>query len=126
MLGSLFLGFNREVSENLVPSRFKGRRCVLVSRVLPMGYANSVATAQHIHRNAVRLGSDNAEPALGGEGEMRKDRAMSNASTEFISTTLTRLRGHGRSCQRYSHFHRESFTFSLLFKGLHNDPYFIE
>ena len=44
-----------------------------------MGYANSVAIAQHIHRNVVRWNSDNVEPALGGEGEMRKDRAMSNA-----------------------------------------------
>ena len=78
-----FLGFNREVSEDLVPSRFQGRKCVLVSRVLPMGYANSVAIAQHIHRNVVRWSAGNMNPPIGGEGELRKDKGMSTSGSLY-------------------------------------------
>ena len=49
-----FLGFNKEVGEALVPRQWKGKRCVLVSKVLPMGFVNSVSIAQHIHRNVVK------------------------------------------------------------------------
>ena len=74
-----FLGFNRDVPSTLVPERFAGRWCVLVSRVLPMGFANSVAIAQHIHRNVVRWSAEGMSPPIGGEGELRKDMAISAA-----------------------------------------------
>ena len=72
-----YLGFNKEVPPDLVPQQYGGRACVLVARVLPMGFLNSVSIAQHVHRNVVKW----AEMAgIGGEHEMRKDRAMSSGS----------------------------------------------
>ena len=78
-----FLGFNREVSPSLVPPHLQGRKCVLVSRVLPMGFANSVSIAQHIHRNIVRWSAMKVEAPIGGEGELRKDRGMSSAASLY-------------------------------------------
>ena len=78
-----FMGFNRVVPENLVPSRYKGRKCVLVSRVLPMGFLNSVSIAQHIHRNIVRWSAGSVDPPIGGEGEMRKDKGSSSAASLY-------------------------------------------
>ena len=46
-----FLGFNKLVPEDLVPSSLTGRKCVLAAKVLPMGFLNSVSIAQHVHRN---------------------------------------------------------------------------
>ena len=72
-----FLGFNKVVPLDLVPPKFKGKECVLVARVLPMGFLNSVSIAQHVHRNVVKW----AEMAgVGGENEMRKDRPLSSGS----------------------------------------------
>ena len=78
-----FMGFNRDVPEHLVPDCYKGRRCVLVSRVLPMGFLNSVSIAQHVHRNIVRWSATAVEPPVGGEGELRKDKGMSSAPSLF-------------------------------------------
>ena len=78
-----YLGFNKEVSAHLVPPEFAGEKCVLVSRVLPMGFQNSVSIAQHVHRNVVRWSAMNMCPSIGGEGEMRKDRGPSSASSQF-------------------------------------------
>ena len=78
-----YLGFNREVDSSLVPLKFRGKRCVLVSRVLPMGFVNSVSIAQHIHRNVVRWSAAHQDVAVGGQCEMRKDKAISSSSTLF-------------------------------------------
>ena len=48
-----FMGFAREVPPHLCPREWQGGPCHLVSRVLPMGFLNSVGLAQHIHRNVV-------------------------------------------------------------------------
>ena len=78
-----FMGFSKEVSEHVKPIQYKGQPCVLVSRVLPMGYANSVAIAQHIHRNIVRWSATSLQPPMGGEGELRKDKGFSSSSSLF-------------------------------------------
>ena len=78
-----FLGFNREVEEDLIPKQWKGKRCVLVSRVLPMGFINSVSIAQHIHRNVVKWSQQSCPHGLGAETEMRRDRVGSSSSSLF-------------------------------------------
>lgn len=72
-----YLGFNREVPEDLLPHSMKGRRCVLVSNVLPMGFLNSVGIAQHIHRNVIKSAWGKSSNLPVGEAEVRKDRAVS-------------------------------------------------
>ena len=49
-----FLAFGKPVPQELLGDDFGGERGFLVSRVFPMGFINSVAIAQHIHRNVVR------------------------------------------------------------------------
>ena len=78
-----FMGFNKEVPDEIVPPALKGRRCVLVSRVLPMGFLNSVSIAQHIHRNIVRWSGQGSDPPIGAEGELRKDCGMSSSSSLY-------------------------------------------
>ena len=78
-----FMGFNRLVDESLIPAVHRGKECVLVSRVLPMGFVNSVSIAQHIHRNVVRWSSSRVPTPIGGEGEMRKDKGQSSSSELF-------------------------------------------
>ena len=53
-----YKGFNKPVPESLVPAELHGRACVLVSRVLPMGFLNSVSIAQRIHQNVVPVECD--------------------------------------------------------------------
>eukprot|EP00438_Fugacium_kawagutii_P013582 Skav223043 [mRNA] locus=scaffold1069:163813:168437:+ [translate_table: standard] len=74
-----YLGFNRRVPEELVPPEFQGRSCVLVSRVLPMGFANSVSIAQHVHRNVISWVGD--QPTFQPEGELRRDKPPSSSKT---------------------------------------------
>ena len=78
-----YLGFNRLVPSSVVPPRFCGRDCVLVSRVLPMGFVNSVSIAQHVHRNITRMSAMKCPSPVGGESELRKDKGMSSSSTLF-------------------------------------------
>ena len=68
-----FMGFARELPKHLVPAKWKNEACYLVSRVLPMGWANSVGLAQHIHRNVVRWSMEQ-EGLKGGEGELGRDK----------------------------------------------------
>ena len=77
-----FLGFNKHVPESLVPERWRDRPCVLTACVLPMGFVNSVSIAQHVHRNIVAWSQQTAG-GLGGEAEMRKDRASSQSKTQY-------------------------------------------
>ena len=75
-----YMGFNKIVPPELVPPELNGQTCVLVARVLPMGFLNSVSIAQHIHRNVVRWAAMAGSPPVGAEGELRKDRVMSSAA----------------------------------------------
>ena len=78
-----FMGFNRDVPDELVPTCWSGRRCVLVSRVLPMGFLNSVSIAQHVHRNVIRWSAAGMEPMIGGEGELRRDKGFSSSDSLY-------------------------------------------
>ena len=49
-----FLCFNRPCPPELIPESDRGQTYYLASRVLPMGFVNSVGIAQHVHRNVVR------------------------------------------------------------------------
>ena len=69
--GRGFLGFNKLVPPELVPPHFTGKECVLILRVLPTVFLNSVSIAQHVRRNVVNW----AEMAgVGPENEIKKDK----------------------------------------------------
>ena len=78
-----YMAFNRELSPDLVPEVYRGKTCYLASRVLPMGFANSVSIAQHVHRNVVRWSCMDTDPPIGGEGEIRKDRSFPSSPSKF-------------------------------------------
>ena len=84
---SKFLGFNKPVPRGALPENLRDESGVyyLVSRVLPMGFLNSVSLAQHVHRNLAQyskahLGSDEQAQAA-PERELRKDRAFPATDT---------------------------------------------
>eukprot|EP00435_Cladocopium_sp_Y103_P007936 s2109_g2.t1 len=78
-----FLGFNRDVPPELVPPVWKGKRCVLHARVLPMGFKNSVGIAQHVHRNVIRDALGRSGLPVGAEQEMRKDRPATSSKEAY-------------------------------------------
>lgn len=71
-----FLAFNKQVPDSVLPDRLKGREVYLGSKVLPMGFLNSVSLAQHVHRNLVKWSK--LPGSVGGtchpERELRKDK----------------------------------------------------
>ena len=72
-----FLAFNRAAPASLggnLPGRY-----FLCSRVLPMGFKNSVSLAQHVHRLVVQRGLIRSGLSLGGESEIRKDRTFTTS-----------------------------------------------
>ena len=75
-----FLCFNRTVPQDLCPG---GERCYLSALVLPMGFKNRVAIAQHVHRFIVRRALHLSDVPLHGENEIRKDKPLSNQKTLF-------------------------------------------
>lgn len=48
----------------------------LAARVLPMGFLNTVAIAQHIHRRISRIALHGIVPGVGPQNEVRKDRVF--------------------------------------------------
>ena len=78
-----YMGFNRLLDQQFVPKAFSGQPCVLVAKVLPMGFANSVAIAQHVHRNIIKWANMECTPAIGGEGEIRKDKSFPSCPSRF-------------------------------------------
>ena len=78
-----FLGFGKKVPVDLLPSHADGQDGFLCSRVLPMGFANSVAIAQHIHRNIIKKCLGSLRPLIGGEAEIRRDRVAPHGSDLF-------------------------------------------
>lgn len=45
-----YLCFNKPLPSYLVPPEFRGQVCYACSKVLPMGFLNSVGIAQHVDR----------------------------------------------------------------------------
>lgn len=78
-----FLAFGRPVPLPMGRSSSQGKKCYLVARVLPMGYVNSVAIAQHIHRNVVRQCMGSMKAPLGDQHELRRDRVGTSANPVF-------------------------------------------
>eukprot|EP00435_Cladocopium_sp_Y103_P022238 s2269_g5.t1 len=74
-----YLAFNKEVPQSCLPPDLQGREVYLASRVLPMGFLNSVSLAQHVHRN-LTLWSAGKDPNVDSinppEAEIRKDRSF--------------------------------------------------
>ena len=73
-----YLAFNKPVPDATLPAHLQGRTVYLASKVLPMGFLNSVSLAQHVHRNlALWSGQDDVEgeEVNKPELEIRKDRA---------------------------------------------------
>ena len=78
-----FMGFGKPLPRELLDDSFGDSKCFLVSRVLPMGWLNSVAIAQHIHRNVVRSSLGSLSPPVGGEAEICRDRLFSTCPKLF-------------------------------------------
>ena len=78
---SKFLAFNKLVPDEILPPSLKQQRVYLASRVLPMGFANSVSLAQHVHRNLAKWSNEQLDVDRSGlnvpEAELRKDREFS-------------------------------------------------
>lgn len=80
-----YLAFNKRIPDSVVPHGCQGHECYLSSRVLPMGYLNSVSIAQHVHRNLVmQLQSGRDGPGVNlPEQELRKDQPFSVADPRW-------------------------------------------
>ena len=78
-----YLSFGVPIPKEMNPSEFGDEEGFLCSRVLPMGYVNSVAIAQHVHRNVVRQRMGSLRPPLGGELELRRDKVFSQGDVLF-------------------------------------------
>ena len=78
-----YMGFAKEIPPELVPLKWRGEPCHLVSRVLPMGWLNSVGLAQHVHRNVVRWSMEANGSLRGGEQEIRRDKPSTVSKTSF-------------------------------------------
>eukprot|EP00438_Fugacium_kawagutii_P030021 Skav233810 [mRNA] locus=scaffold7867:43550:47330:- [translate_table: standard] len=78
-----YLAFNKVVPSHIAPASFGEQRVFLASLVLPMGFANSVSLAQHVHRNLVAWSSDPEQSINVPEAELRKDKPISVASTTW-------------------------------------------
>ena len=78
-----FMGFGREVPEKGLPEGYSGKGWHLVSRVLPMGFINSVAIAQHVHRRVIQQALGGEQKLAGRQQEIRRDRHQSTASHQY-------------------------------------------
>ena len=79
-----FLAFNKLVPDEVLPLHLRGKRVYVASRVLPMGFLNSVSLAQHVHRNlALTAGARyrDRECNAPDERELRKDRVFPQGDT---------------------------------------------
>ena len=72
-----YLAFNKVVPQDALPPSLKGRQMYIASRVLPMGFLNSVSLAQHVHRNLVQWSkTEQVREPNPPEAELRKDQAF--------------------------------------------------
>ena len=73
-----YLAFNKTVPDMALPEELQGKEVYLASRVLPMGFVNSVSLAQHVHRNLATSGDAGSQNLL--EAELRKDKPFTVAN----------------------------------------------
>ena len=68
-----YMGFAREVPVEALPEGFVGKGWHLVTQVLPMGFINSVAIAQRVHRRVIGQALRNERTLAGRHQELRRD-----------------------------------------------------
>ena len=78
-----FMGFGREAPPEGLPAGYTGRGWHLVSRVLPMGFINSVAIAQHVHRRVIQQALGGDRRLASRQQEIRRDRQQSSAGHQY-------------------------------------------
>lgn len=74
-----YLCFGKTISSRFNPPGVS-EPCVLYSKVLPMGYLNSVALAQAIHRRIVEMA---VSPVITSDHEIRRDRELPQVATYY-------------------------------------------
>ena len=72
-----YMGFAREVPIEVLPSGVVGGGWHLVTQALPMGFINSVAIAQHVHRRVIGQALRGEKALASGHQELRRDRGFS-------------------------------------------------
>eukprot|EP00438_Fugacium_kawagutii_P008731 Skav223575 [mRNA] locus=scaffold2909:37156:42226:+ [translate_table: standard] len=77
-----YLAFNKVVPPAVLPQHLQGKTIYIASKVLPMGYLNSVSLAQHVHRNLVAATTQSGDVNLGHQ-ELRKDRSFTTANPSW-------------------------------------------
>ena len=75
-----FLAFNKAVPQKCLPPELRGKVVYLASRVLPMGFLNSVSLAQNVRRNLVLWSGEKVEGVALRSAELRKDRPFTVAN----------------------------------------------
>ena len=78
-----YMGFAREVPREALPAGHEGAGWHLVTRVLPMGFVNSVAIAQHVHRKVISQALYADTGLATRHQEIRRDRVSSRADRLF-------------------------------------------
>ena len=76
-----FLCFNKPLPPALVPPEMRGEVCYPCSKVLPMGFLNSVGIAQHVHRTLVLRSQHHNSTRNTEKCEIRKDRVLPDGQT---------------------------------------------
>ena len=78
-----YMGFAREVPSEALPVGHDGPGWHLVTKVLPMGFVNSVAIAQHVHRRVISQALHADARLATRHQEIRRDRTSSRADHLF-------------------------------------------
>ena len=73
-----YLAFNKTAPNMALPDELQGKEVYLASRVLPMGFVNSVSLAQHVHRTLATSGDAGFQNLP--EAELRKDKPFTVAN----------------------------------------------
>ena len=76
-----FLCFNKRLPPELVPPEHRGQPCYPCSKVLPMGFLNSVGIAQHVHRVLAMRSQVHNQVRDTVSQEIRKDRILPDGAT---------------------------------------------
>ena len=77
------MAFAREVPVEALPTGHSGHEWHLVTKVLPMGFVNSVAIAQHVHRRVIGQALYSGTGLASRHQEIRRDRPNSRADHLF-------------------------------------------
>ena len=76
-----YLCFNKALPSSLVPEEYAGQVCYPCSKVLPMGFLNSVGIVQHVHRVLVQRSQQHNLVRNSSLSEIRKDKVLPDGRT---------------------------------------------